>query len=105
MQAGLLRDIIEIEKVIITKDTYGSDIETYEYYLKTKAQVIYSSGNRNITNSEVVYNYNTTFVIRYYIEITESMRIKFGGRYYRILSIENNKQFQQKTVITELINE
>lgn len=105
MQAGLLNDIIEIQKLITTKDAYGSDIETYEYFLKTKAQVIYSSGNRLITNNEITFNYNTTFVVRYYIEVIESMRIKFQSRYYRILSIEQDKRLQKKTIITELINE
>ncbi|MDR2835718.1 MAG: hypothetical protein LBV69_05895 [Bacteroidales bacterium] len=50
MQAGQLRDTIQIEQPVITIDDFGSQIETYEYYLTTKSQVIYSAGNRNITN-------------------------------------------------------
>jgi SPP1 family predicted phage head-tail adaptor len=105
MQAGLLRDIIELQQLTTSKDSYGSEVETYEYYCTTKAQVIYSSGNKLITNNEVNFNYNTTFNIRYYIEVTETMRIKFQSRLYRILSVESNKQFQYKSIIAELIHE
>jgi SPP1 family predicted phage head-tail adaptor len=105
MQAGLLRDTIEIQKRIIDKDDFGSDVETFQHYLSTKAQVIYSSGKRNISNNEITYNYNVTFVIRYCVDISESMRINFDEKYYRILSIEPDRHFNKKIVITELINE
>jgi SPP1 family predicted phage head-tail adaptor len=105
MQAGLLNEVIELQQLVTVKDAYGSEVESYEYYCQTKAQVIYSSGNKLITNNEVNFNYNTTFNIRYYIEVTETMRIKFQSRLYRILSIEQDKKLQKKTIITELIHE
>jgi SPP1 family predicted phage head-tail adaptor len=105
MQAGLLNEEISIFFPTITKDEYGSDIETFQYYTKTRSQVKYSSGNRDITNNEIVYNYSVTFIVRKYVQIMENMQIHFGGKKYRILSIEENKHLQCKNVITQLIIE
>lgn len=105
MQAGLLRDIIEFEKRELITNEFNEQMIEYKPCLITKAQVIYSSGTRSIENNEMVVNYNPVFVIRYYHAINETMRIKFNNHYYRIVSIEPQKQYQQKRIITELINE
>ena len=100
MQSGLLRDIIEFEKRELITNEFNEQMIEYKPCLTTKAQVIYSSGARSVENNEIVINYNPVFVIRYYYAINE-----FNNHYYRIVSIEPQKQYQQKRIITELINE
>ena len=72
---------------------------------RTRAKVTYSSGNRANENNEIVFAYEVIFTVRIYHQITERMRIIWEGRKYRILSIEENKELQQLTIKTELINE
>lgn len=105
MQAGQLKDIIEFEQRELIANQFNEQVIEYHKCLTTKAQVIYSSGARSVENNEMVVNYNPVFVIRYYHAINETMRIKFNNHYYRIVSIEPQKQYQQKRIITELINE
>ena len=42
---------------------------------------------------------------RRYVEIEETDRIKFQGVFYRIISIEDSREFNQKTIICERVNE
>lgn len=105
MQAGLLKDTIEFEQRDLITNEFNEQMIEYHKCLTTKAQVEYSSGARSVENNEIVINYNPVFVIRYYHAINETMRIKFNNHYYRIVSVEPQKQYQQKRIITELINE
>lgn len=105
MQAGLLKDIIEIHKPTLTTNEFGEQIQLFEKYIETKAQVIYDRGNRNVSNNEIVFNYNTTFNIRYFVHVNETMKIVFSKKQYRIISIESDSHKQCKTIICELINE
>lgn len=105
MQAGFLNNIIEFEKRIVTSNVYNEQYVDYVKCSACRAQVIYNNGNRAIENNEMVVNYSPTFVIRQYHDINETMRIKFNGKYYRIISIVPNNKLQNKTILTELINE
>lgn len=105
MQAGLLKDIIEIHKPTIETNEFGEQTQLFEKHVETKAQVIYDRGNRNISNNEIVFNYNITFKTRYYIDVNESMKVVFNKKKYRIISIESDNHIQVKTIICEVINE
>lgn len=105
MQAGLLREYISIYKPQLSKNEYGEQIQEYERVYQTKSQVKFNNGNRGISNDEVVSNYVVTFIMRRYISIAENYIIQWYDRKYRILSIEDNRQYNYKSVIGELINE
>lgn len=105
MQAGFLNKIIEIEKRIVTTNTFNEQVAEYEKCLVCRAQVVYNNGNRSIENDELVVNYSPTFIVRQYHDINETMRIKFDDKYYRIVSIMPSNKLQNKTIITDLINE
>jgi len=105
MKAGKLRDIIEIFKPVLNTTEYGDSVTSYEFHYKTRAEVIYNSGTKTNENNEVFYSTSRTFRVRYYVDVTEPMRIKFKDKYYQIISIEPNKYYNNKTIITELVNE
>ena len=52
-----------------------------------------------------MYSYNITFAIRGYHVIDEYMRIKWNGKYYRILNIIPDKHLNEIKIDAELINE
>lgn len=105
MRAGALRYTITIEKPVTTRNEYGSQEVKWETVCDTRAEVIYNRGYRDSDGIEVYYDYNPTFRIRYYHNLDDYMRIKYEGKYYRILSIQREVYSQTITLITELINE
>lgn len=106
MRAGLLNSIIAIEKPETVSDDFGANsLKWVNHIPKTRAKVTYSSGSRANENNEIIFAYEVIFTVRIYHQINERMRIIWEGRKYRILSIEENKELQQLTIKTELINE
>ena len=62
-------------------------------------------GTREIQNNEIFYDYSKTFVVRMYVDMLDTDRIKYGDKYYRVISIEPDLHLQQKTILAELVNE
>ena len=105
MQAGLLKELISIYKPELSSNEYGEQIQNYVRAYITKSQVKFNNGNRGESNGEIVSTYTVTFTIRRYNQIAENYLIKWYDRKYRILSIEDNKHYNYKRIIGELINE
>lgn len=105
MNAGKLNERIEIFTPKISKNDVGEQSTEYILKLTTKANIQHIKGNRDIENNEVVYNYSRTFEVRIYVDVNEFDRIKWKDKYYRILDIDTNKELQQITILTELVNE
>lgn len=107
MRAGLLNEVVRIEKPVVLQDDYGANeaIEWETFISKTKAQVTYSNGNRVTENNEIFFTYEVIFTVRIYHQINEDMRVIWKNKKYRILSLEENKPQQSLTIKTELINE
>lgn len=105
MNAGILNEIIEIYQPSITIDEYGNQSTDYKLKYTTRAKVSHNSGNREVQDNEVVYIYNKEFIVRMYIEIGDFDRIKWNGKFWRVLQIEPNKEYQEIKVNTELVNE
>lgn len=106
MRAGLLKDVISVEKPVTITDDFGANkIDWITSIKNTRAKVSYSNGNRANENNEITFAYEVIFTVRIYHQINERMRIIWKSKKYRILSIEENKEQQSLTIRTELINE
>lgn len=94
MMAGKLTERILIAYKLRHENELG-EVEEYTYVPKyeTKAQVIYKSGVRE-ENYTIRTDYTIQFVIRFYHDVTETDRVLYNGNYYRIDSIERNRQYQ-----------
>ena len=106
MIAGKLNKVIDIEELNLVKNKFG-EIEVEEWVTKftTRAQVTYQNGNRIDENNELFFAYQITFTVRRYHKINELNRVVYNGKYYRILSIEENDDAQLINLRTELIND
>ena len=62
-------------------------------------------GTREIQNNEIFYDYSKTFIVRMYVDVLDTDRIKYDDKYYRVISIEPDLHLQQKTILAELVNE
>lgn len=105
MKAGKLKERIEIWQPVVKTTDFGNTTTVYELLKSTRAEVIYNSGSRTNENKEIFYPTSRTFRVRYYVPVKEPMRIKFEDKFYQILSIEPNKYYNNKTIITDLVNE
>lgn len=105
MRAGLLNEVISIFRQIEQQSDYGDISTSYQQVYTTRAQVEHSLGSRTIQNEEIFYDYSKKFTIRYYVDVMDTDRIFYNGKYYRVISIEPDTHKQQKTILTELVNE
>ncbi len=105
MRAGLLKHIICIYKPQIASNDYGEAVQTYIVVCKPRAQVISESGDRIITNDEVFFGYRKTFKVRSYVQVDESCQVEYNNKRYRILSIDDNTEKNEKSIRAEIINE
>lgn len=106
MRAGLLNSVISVEKPEVVTDEFGANTLNWVQHIpKTRAKVTYNSGSRANTNNEIIFAYEVVFTVRIYHQIDERMRIRWEGKKYRILSIEEDRTLQQLTIKTELIND
>ena len=105
MKAGLLNEKIEIYSKAVTISESGSVKQNYELSYSTRASVRHNSGSQINSNGEVFYPTNKTFIVRMYVPVKEPMRIKYDNKFYKIISINIDKTFNNKVIIAELINE
>jgi len=106
MRAGSLRWKVTFLKPVITINDYGTEKQSWEEAFTTKADVKFDSGDRIVENQELVFTNIVTFIVRFYHQIDEMMRIQWQGKTYRILSINPELlPYNQKIIKTELVNE
>ena len=105
MNAGQLNESIEIYTPVRTKNQYGEEVETMTKTYETRAHIDYRGGGRNVENDETVFNYSKDFHVRFYVPVQDNCHIKYGGKMYRITNIEPIRQYAEKIIHTELINE
>lgn len=105
MWAGQLRDKIDITRFDKVKNDYGEEVVSYTYIGSVRAGVINNPTSRTVINSEIQYPYTKNLVVRKYVDVSENDWIKYKEKDYRILSIEENEQYQNKMITVQLVNE
>lgn len=105
MIAGILKEIITIKRAVIVKNDFGEEVETWSDVTTTRAYVKQSSSQRNEENGEITYDFIKEFRVRIYVDVRPYDIIIWNGQKYRILSLDKQKDLQQITLQTELINE
>lgn len=105
MQAGLLRDWIEIQQETVERDQLGGETREWVTILRTRARIQDKSGDLKEENREAVFTAVKNVSIRYRPGITRNMRLAWGGENYRILSIDRNRKNMSWDIKCELINE
>lgn len=105
MIAGILKEVITIKRAVIVKNDFGEEVETWSDVTTTRAYVKQSSSRRNEENGEITYDFIKEFRVRIYVDVRPYDIIIWNGQKYRILSLDKQKDLQQITLQTELINE
>lgn len=105
MQAGILNNIIVVQRPKVVKNEYGANVIQYNDIITTRAYIKNNSGNRANENGEIVYNYIKSFTVRYYNDVRETDIIIWNNKKYRITDIDEYRDKQYKVINTELIND
>lgn len=104
-RAGLLNEIIDIYTLSASCNDYGEREEVYTKTYTTRAAVQNDGGVRNVVNSEIVYPYGKSFIVRYYVPISDTSQIEWQNKRYRVISVEKRRAFNDILIKTEIINE
>jgi len=104
LNSVLLKDPIDIYELQTIKTEYGT-IKT-EYVLKyhTRAFNRFNSENMTVSEGEVFYPITRTFIVRAYVPVVETDRIKWDDKWWSILSINKNKYYNNTEIQATLVN-
>ena len=105
MNSALLRTPIKIYELVTSTTEYGHIKNSYELKYKTKAHVIFNSENQVVSEGEVFYPTNRTFIVRAYVPVTETDRIEWDNKMWKILSINKNDHYNNTEIQCTLVNE
>ena len=105
MDSALLRHKLDILTLTTTKTKYGTISTSYEPKYSTHCHVIFDSESQVVSEGEILYPINRTFVVRAYVPVTEKDRLIFEGKKYKILSINKNEYYGNIEIKTTLVNE
>lgn len=110
MQAGLLKDIVTIEELIVNRDaSNGSQRMSWSLLWKGRARVTFSSGSQMVSNGEVVTSMTKQVQIRtkptFENYKLSDLRITIKGQHYRPLSLDVRSLDMASIFTVELINE
>ena len=88
MRAGRLRHIISVEKITESRNDFGEAIKTWSDYLTdVRAAIEPINGREYFAQDSRHAEVSTRIRLRYVAGITNKMRVKFGTRYYNIVSV------------------
>jgi len=104
MNSALLRDPIDIYELTTIKTEYGTIQTSYNLKYHTRAYVRFNSENLTVSEGEVYFPINRTFIVRAYVPVVETDQIEYEGKRYKILSINKNKYYNDIEIICQLIN-
>lgn len=109
MQAGTLKDIIEIQKAVETANSdNGEQRMTWQQLWRGRAKVDFSSGSQAVLNNETINTITKRVTIRTkpaFNEKLSMLRIVINGDNYRILAKDVRSRDMATIFTCELINE
>lgn len=108
MQAGLLREIIEIERAHIEKNPdNGEEVIVWRLLWRGRARVEQTSGSLQLTNGETYNAVTKRITIRtkpVLHDLPSKLRVKYNGQAYRVLSIDPRITDMATIMMVEQIN-
>lgn len=105
MDSSLLKHHIEIYELVTTTSEYGTIQRSYDKKYDTRAYIKFDSQTQVVSEGEIYYPINRTFIVRGYVPVLETDRIKWNGQWWRITSVNPNIYYNNIEVQTTLVNE
>ncbi|MFC1121884.1 phage head closure protein [Pasteurella multocida] len=89
MNIGKLRHRITLQKQVNTLNEYGASVTEWHDVKTIWAEVRPLAGREYFSAQQVQSEVTTQIFIRYLPEILPTMRVKFGERFFEIVSVIN----------------
>lgn len=105
MRSGTLREVITILRPQRIDSDYGEEKYEYVEVYKTRANVVMNPTRRNVENDEIFYDTTRTLTVRYYVPVEDLDAIDWDGKRYRIISIQPKREWNEKYITIDLIND
>lgn len=105
MRSGLLTEVIKILQPQKIQSDYGEEKFEYVDWYTTRARVDFDPASRTVENDEVLFNTVLRLTVRLYVPVQDLDAIEWNGKRYRIISIQPKREFNEKYITVELINE
>ena len=87
MRAGSLRHKITFQQLTVANDTWGHSAETWTDQVTTYAAIWTLRGTERMESMKLDNEITHKIRVRYNRDLNPKMRIKFGERYFNILSM------------------
>lgn len=105
MRAGALTEYATILRGEVSRDETGSQLTAYTPIRRISVEAVHRGGARGERNQEIAYPETRVFRMRIQQPITEYDRLEYGGKTYRVLSIEDIRELGMKAVTAEKVEE
>ncbi|MHB8124649.1 MAG: phage head closure protein [Desulfitobacteriaceae bacterium] len=93
MNPGILKHVIDIQKELTSRDSYGASTKEWVTFLRSARASVEPLTGREFFAAQQVNSEITHLVkMRYRSGIIPEMRLKFGNRYFDIRSAINIKE-------------
>lgn len=87
MRIGKLRHRVKLQVYTATRDSFGGEVEAWTDIAELWASIEPISGKEYFASQQINAEVNTKIVIRYKAGVNPKMRIKFGDRFFEIVSV------------------
>lgn len=104
MQAGRLREIVEIWRARRAENEVGEVVEDYWPVAVVRAEVLAQNVRKAMANGEELYPTTRVFRLRYPPLVQGGDRIKHNGVFYEALPPATDPRERVQTVTAELVN-
>lgn len=89
MQAGKLRHLVQLQRRVVTRDTYGGGIEEYHDIAEVWARIQPLRGEEYFKAQQITSSLDTKITIRYLYGLEPIDRVVFGNRIYGVHALIN----------------
>lgn len=105
MMAGQFNEVIKLYEIIETVNEFGERETEQKLKYTTRAKIETSNGGRGNENNEIVYSHRKTLYVRSYVPIKDTDILEYDKEMWRITNIENRKDYNDKVISVEKVND
>lgn len=105
MKAGAFKYMIELYHRETELNDYGEEKESYKLVRKTRAAINFKNNSRESNLGENRFSSSYEMIVRNYVEIDDTSRIKWQGKTFRIVEWHDDLEYRDKYVVVEEVNE
>lgn len=105
MKAGGFIYQVEVYHREVEENDYGEQVESYKLVRKTRAAISFRNRSRSLENSSETMLGSYEMIVRQYVEIDNTTRIKYSGKWYQVIEWHEDLEYRDKVLVVEEVRE